>query len=284
MKDDDKRRKSRSWLARLITLLHREPKNKEQLMMVLRDAEERHLFSAEMLGMIERILQVSEMQVREVMIPKTQMVTVTKNSKLENLLPIVLESGHSRFPVMDASGKDVIGMLLAKEVSYFFFHAQDNKEFTLNTIIRPAMFTPHSKRLDILLREFRVNRNHIAIVLDEYGHVAGLITIEDVLEQIVGDIEDEYDIDEEESHIKKLDDGSYIVKATTFIEEFNGHFHTTFDSKEFSTVGEMVLKHFDYLPRRGETIKLDHFRFKILHSDHRRLYLLEVKKLKAKKK
>src|SRR3990167_239336 len=206
--------KSRSWLERLteILLLAREPKNREQLMEILRDAEESEVLSTEILGMMERILQVSEMQVREVMVPKAQMIVAQKNSKLEELLPIVSQSGHSRFPVVNPTGKDVVGILLAKDLLRFCFR-QDVKAFNITTLTRPAVFVPQSKRLDVLLREFRVNHNHMAIVLDEYGHVAGLVTIEDVLEQIVGDIEDEYDIEEEDGHIKKLDEETYIVKA-----------------------------------------------------------------------
>lgn len=282
--DDDKNsNKHRSWLERLSILLGREPKDREQLMEVLRDAVSRDVLSAEMLGMIQRILQVSEMQVREVMVPKAQMVVVQKNSKLEELLPIVIESAHSRFPVVDPKGKDIIGMLLAKDLLKYCFN-REAVSFKIADVIRPAMFTPQSKRLDILLREFRANRNHIAIVLDEYGHVAGLVTIEDVLEQIVGEIEDEYDIDEEDGHIKKLDDGSFIVKASVLIEEFNEYFHTNFSDEEFDTIGGIVLQAMGHLPKRGETIKMQHLRFKVLHSDNRRIYLLEVKPIKVKKK
>ena len=280
--DEEKKPKTiRSWLERLTALLTREPKTRAQLTEVLRDAEDRNVLSAEMLGMIESILQVSEMQVREVMVPKAQMVSVSKNFKFEDLLPIIIESGHSRFPVVDTTGKDVIGILLAKDILKFFYN-RDPSEFKMESFIRPAIFLPQSKRLDILLREFRVNRNHIAIVLNEYGHVAGLVTIEDVLEQIVGDIEDEYDIDEEDSHIKKLEDGSYIVKASTVIDEFTEYFHTQFSDEEFDTIGAIVLHGFGYLPKRGETYKTQNLRFKVLHSDNRRIYLLEVKPLKKK--
>ncbi|RDI40193.1 HlyC/CorC family transporter [Aquicella lusitana] len=275
--------KSRTWLERLSALLAHEPKDKEELMEVLRHAEDRHLLSGEMLGMMERIIQVSEMQVREVMVPKAQMVAVQKNSPLTDILPMVIESGHSRFPVFDPAGKDVIGMLLAKDLLKYCFQ-KNIDQFKMTDMIRPAIFTPQSKRLDILLREFRVNRNHIAIVLDEYGHVAGLVTIEDVLEQIVGEIEDEYDIDEEDGHIKKLDEETYIVKASTLIEEFNEYFRAEFSNEEFDTIGGIVLQGFGHLPKRGENLKLDRFRFKVLHSDHRRIYLLEVKVVKSRKK
>ncbi|MBA3661448.1 MAG: CBS domain-containing protein [Gammaproteobacteria bacterium] len=273
--------KQRSWFERIATLLGRLPKDREQLMMMLREAGDRDVLSTEMLGMIERILQVSEMQVREVMVPKAQMVIVHKNQKLDEILPIVIESGHSRFPVFDAKSKDIIGMLLAKDLLRYCFNKKE-PSFQLSQLTRKVMFTPQSKRLDILLREFRINRNHIAIVLDEYGHVAGLVTIEDVLEQIVGEIEDEYDVDEEDTQIKKLDDGAFIVKASTPIEEFNHYFHTQFSDDEFDTLGGIVLQAFGHLPHRGETIRIQNFRFKVLHSDNRRLYLLELK-ISAKK-
>lgn len=281
--DENKNPAKRSWLERLSTLLTGEPKDREELKEMLRDAEDRNILSSEMLGMIERILQVSEMQVREVMVPKAQMIVVHKGSQLEEILAILIESGHSRFPVVDSSGKEVIGILLAKDIlQYFFTH--DKNPFDITNILRQAVFTSQSKRLDILLREFRVNRNHLAIVLDEYGNVAGLVTIEDVLEQIVGEIEDEYDIDEEEDQIKELDDGSFIVKASTLIEEFNDYFTTDFSDEEFDTIGGIVLKKLGHLPKRGESIKMQNYRFKILHSDNRRIYLLEVKALKTKKK
>lgn len=272
----------KSWLEKLTTLLGGEPKNREQLMEVLRDAENRDILSSEMLGMIERILQVSEMQVREVMVPKAQMVIVRKDATLESLLPIVIESGHSRFPVVDFDGKDILGILLAKDLLKFYYN-QEKEKFNITDIIRPTVLIPQSKRLDILLREFRVNRNHLAIVLDEYGTVAGLVTIEDVLEQIVGEIEDEYDIDEEDTHIKKLEDGAYIVKASTLIPEFNAYFKSDFSDDEFDTIGGIVLQALGHLPKRDENIKIKNIRFKVLHSDNRRIYLLEVKMGKGKK-
>lgn len=274
--------KSRSWLERLTALLAHEPQNRDQLMEVLRDAEERDVLSSEMLGMIERILQVSEMQVREVMVPKAQIVMIENNISLDQLLPIVIESGHSRFPVFDPSGGDIIGILLAKDILKYTYK-QESEQFCMSDILRLPVFTPQSKRLDILLREFRVNHNHIAIVLDEYGHVAGLVTIEDVLEQIVGEIEDEYDIDEEDVYIKKHADETYIVKAQTPIEEFNDYFHASFSDDEFDTIGGVVLKQFGHLPKRGETVKMQQYRFKVLHSDNRRIYLLEVRLARKKK-
>lgn len=280
--DNEHKAKPRSWLVRLMALMSREPKDREQLTEMLRDAGERDLLSTEMLGMMERILQVAEMQVREVMVPKNQMVTIQKDDKFEKITSTVKESGHSRFPVLDRTGKDIVGILLAKDLIKYSFD-EDVQRFKIENIMRPAVFTPQSKRLDILLREFRVNRNHIAIVIDEYGHVSGLVTIEDVLEQIVGDIEDEYDIDEDGTTIKKLPDGSFIVKAATEIGEFNEYFNTDFSDEEYDTIGGIVLQGFAHLPKRGESVKIGQYRFKILHSDNRRIYLLEVKAIKHKK-
>ena len=264
--------KPRSWFERLSDMLIREPKDREQLMGVLRDAEERDILSAEMLRMIESVLHVSEMQVRDVMVPKPQMIVIEHDATFDTILPIVIESGHSRFPVMDQSSDDVIGILLAKDLLKY---EKTSHTFNINTILRPAVFVPQSKRLDILLREFRVNRNHMAIVIDEYGHVAGLVTIENVLEQIVGNIEDEYDIDEDDE-IKQHSEGLYIVKAITSINVFNEYFNTEFSDEEFDTMGGLLLKGFGHLPKRGETLKIENYRFKVLHSDNRRIHLLEV--------
>lgn len=274
MSEEPEEQTKRSWFERLSDVLIREPKDREQLIDVLRDAEERDILSDEMLSMIESILQVSEMHVREIMIPKSQMVVVEQDSDLETLLPHVIESEHSRFPVMDEKGDDVIGILLAKDLLKYYFN-RSTLDFDIKTILRPAVFVPQSKRLDILLQEFRVNRNHMAIVIDEYGHVAGLITIEDVLEQIVGDIEDEYDVDEEDN-IKKHEDDIYTIKASTTIEEFNEYFDSKFSDEEFDTIGGLVLKELGHLPKRGEVLKLGDYQFKVLHSDNRRIYLLEM--------
>jgi len=268
--------KQRSWFERLSAWLIREPQDREQLIDVLREAEERHLLSAEHLTMIESILQVSEMQVREIMVPKAQMAAIKDNQTMNDILPLVVESGHSRFPVLDHITEDVIGILLAKDILKFSFARTSQDLFKVRERMRPAVFVPQSKRLDVLLREFRANHQHMAIVIDEYGYVAGLVTIEDVLEQIVGEIEDEYDVGNDE-HIKKHADGSYTVKASAPIEEFNSYFHCKLNTEDFDTIGGLVLKTFGHLPKRGETIKLKNFHFRVLHSDQRRVYLLEVR-------
>lgn len=273
--------KPKSWLSRLASLIGFEPKSRDELMTVLHEAEDRELISAETLGMIERIFHVSEMQIREVMVPKAQMVVIHKEATLDTILSTVIESGHSRFPIIDPNDNNIIGMLLAKDLLTFCV-AKEASDFNLKSIMRPAVFTPQSKRIDVLLREFRINRNHIAVVLDEYSHVAGIVTIEDLLEQIVGEIEDEYDIDEEDSQIKKHNDQSYVVKANTVIEEFNDYFKSNFNDDSFDTIGGLVLQAFGHLPKRGENVKFGGFRFKVLNADHRRIYLLDVKPLNKK--
>jgi magnesium and cobalt transporter len=272
--------KPRSWLERMTHMLGREPKNRDELMELLRAAQTHDILSNEMLGMIERILQVSEMQVREVMVPKAQMVVFKKNCPLEELLLGVIDSGHSRFPVIDTDDKEIVGMLLAKDLLPYCFE-KEKTDFLMTDILRPAIFTSQSKRLDILLSELRNNRNHIAIVLDEYGHVAGLVTIEDVLEQIVGEIDDEYDIEEDdEDLIKKIDANTYIVKASANIDEFNDYFKTEISDEEFDTIGGIILSKFGRFPKRGERVKFAGYRFKVLQSDSRRIYLLEIRAAK----
>lgn len=261
------------WLDKLGQVLSGEPRNREQLVELLRDAEQRALLDADALAMIEGVLQVSEMQVRDIMIPRSQMVMVERDESLHEFLPEVIESAHSRFPVTGENRDDVIGILLAKDLLAYVAEAESRK-FNIRDILRPAVFVPESKRLNVLLKEFRASRNHMAIVVDEYGGIAGLVTIEDVLEQIVGEIIDEHDIDED-SYIKQLSDTRFTIKALTSIEDFNEHFSAEFDDAEFDTIGGLVLNEFKRLPRRGETTTIGRFRFKILHADSRRIHLLE---------
>jgi magnesium and cobalt transporter len=265
---------SRSWLERLSFALLGEPKDREQLVELLRDAQQRELLDPEALTMIEGVLQVAEMQVRDIMVPRAQMAVVERDAVLDNILPVVIESAHSRFPVIGDNRDEVVGILLAKDL--LAYYGQDNaKNFNVRDILRPAVFIPESKRLNVLLKEFRASRNHMAIVVDEYGGVAGLVTIEDVLEQIVGEIVDEHDI-EEDAYIKKHNDNVYAVKALTPIEEFNHYFFAEFSDDEFDTIGGLVMNRFGRLPRRGEVISIDRFRFKILNADSRRIHLLQV--------
>ena len=263
-----------SWLARLNKALTGEPQDREQLIELLRDAEKRNLVDAQALAMIEGVLHVGEMQVRDIMVPRAQMVVVQSDKRPEEFIESLIESGHSRFPVIGVSRDEVEGILLAKDLLGYLARG-GQEEFSLDDAMRPAVFIPESKRLNVLLREFRENRNHMAIVVDEYGGVAGLVTIEDVLEQIVGEIDDEHDY-EESSFIRRLDSGEYTVKAITPIETFNEYFHTNFSDEEFDTIGGVVIKAFGQLPRRGETTRISGVTFKVLRADKRRVHLLRV--------
>ena len=260
-------------LERLSAFLTREPEDREELLKLLHGSFERKLLDADALSIIEGALQVSEMTVRDIMIPRAQMDVVSIDDDPADFLPLVLETRHSRFPVVGENKDDVVGILLAKEMLNFY---RTPDSFSLRETLRPAVFVPESKRLNVLLRDFRANRNHIAIVVDEYGGVSGLVTIEDVLEQIVGDIEDEYDFDESEDNIIAEANGRFRVKAQTEIGDFNAHFATDFADDEFDTVGGLVLQGFGRLPKRGETTTIGDFRFRVVRADSRRLYTLQV--------
>ena len=260
-----------SWFMRLKQFLQVEPKNKEQLISLLRDAQIRALIDAETLDMIEGVILFSQMKVRDIMLPKKQMACVPQEATLDEIIDIVTLSGHSRFPVTGDSKDEVIGILHAKDLLRF---QAKNIEFDLFDIIRQATIVPESKRLDALLSEFRNNRNHMAIVVDEYGAVAGFVTLEDIIEQIIGDIEDEFDIDEE-AYIKAHGDAHYIIKAHTPIEEFNEQLQTEFSDVSYDTIGGIVMACFGYLPKRGETITINQFEFKVINADARRIKLLE---------
>jgi len=260
-------------LERLSAFLTREPEDREELLHLLHGAFERKLLDADALSMIEGVLQVSEMTVRDIMIPRAQMDVVSIEDDPAEFLPLVLETRHSRFPVIGENKDDVVGILLAKELLNWY---RSPDTFNLHDTLRPAVFVPESKRLNVLLRDFRANRNHIAIVVDEYGGVSGLITIEDVLEQIVGDIEDEYDFDESEDNIIAETGGRHRVKAQTEIGDFNAHFGTDFADDEFDTLGGLVLQAFGRLPKRGEVVTIGELRFRVVRADSRRLYTLQV--------
>jgi magnesium and cobalt transporter len=266
-----------SLLERIGAILMREPEDREQLLELLQSSYERNLMDADALAMIEGVLQVSELHARDIMVPRSQMYVVDIHDEPEKFLPQVIESGHSRFPVIGESRDDVIGILLAKDLLRYFA----GQEYNVREMLRPAVFIPESKRLNVLLKDFRRNRNHMAIVVDEYGGVAGLVTIEDVLEQIVGDIEDEYDFDETEANILLDRNGLYRVKAQTSIEDFNATFGTSFSDEEYDTIGGLLLSRFGRLPKRGEEMVLDRLRFRVLRADSRRLHSLLVEKLPA---
>ena len=261
-------------LERLSSLLLREPEDREQLITLLHSAYERNLLDAEALAMMEGVIQVSERQVREIMLPRAQMDVIDISEPPEQFIPFVIETAHSRFPVIDGNKDNIIGILLAKDLLRYYA----GEEFEVRDMLRPAVFVPESKRLNVLLRDFRSNRNHIALVVDEYGGVCGMVTIEDVLEQIVGEIEDEYDFDEDEDNIVPVGKGSWRVKAATEIADFNTELGTEFSDEECDTVGGLVLKAAGQLPKRGERITIDDTIFTVLRVDSRRLYSLLVER------
>ena len=262
------------WLRRLFDSLSSEPRDLEQLADVLIDARDRGLIDADVLGMLEGVLQVSEIQVRDVMVPRSQMVVIQRDEPPEKILPVVIESGHSRFPVVGEDRDEVSGILLAKDLLRYFARGEDG-HFDIRECLRSAVFIPESKRLNVLLKEFRVSHNHMAIVVDEYGGVSGLLTIEDVLEQIVGDIGDEYDIDEGEG-IRKESERVFTVPALTRIEDFNQAFGTRFSDEECDTIGGLVLHELGRMPRRGEAIEIGGLELKVLKADRRRIEALRV--------
>jgi len=264
-----------SFFDRISALLSREPEDRSELLAVLRAAFDRNLFDADALAIIEGALGVADMQVRDVMVPRAQMDFVSIEDSIESITEFAIEAAHSRFPVIGENKDDVIGILLAKDLLRYYAR----KEFDLRDMLRPAVFIPESKRLNVLLREFRVSRNHMAIVVDEYGGVAGLVTIEDVLEQIVGDIEDEYDFDEEAGNIVADQAGRYRVKAQTEIETFNHAFGVELVSEDYGTIGGMIIHLLGRLPRRNEQLEHEGFRFQVLRADSRRIYTLLVERL-----
>ena len=261
-------------IERLSHFLLRGPEDREQLFELLKSSYEKNLMDADSLSMIEGVLQVSEMQVRDIMIPRSQMDVIDISHPPKKFIPFVIETAHSRFPVIEDDKNDVIGILLAKDLLKYY--AGD--DFEIRDMLRPAVFIPESKRLNVLLKEFRGSRNHIAIVVDEYGGVSGMVTIEDVLEQIVGEIEDEFDFDETEDNIIQDKNGHYRVKASTEIEDFNEYFNVSFSNDEFSTIGGLIIQAFGHLPKRDEKITFQGFKITILRADSRKLYsvLLEI--------
>jgi len=263
-------------MERLSALLLREPEDREQLVELLHSAHEHNLLDADALSMIEGVMQVSEMHVRDIMVPRPQMDVIDISETPDRFIPLVIATAHSRFPVIDGDRDNVVGVLLAKDLLRYYAGEED---FNVRDMLRPAIFVPESKPLNVLLREFRTNRNHMAIVVDEYGGVAGLVTIEDVLEQIVGDIEDEHDYDDSEDNIVREESGAWRVKAQTEIADFNTAFGTEFPDDEFDTVGGLVIHRFGRLPKRGEAVTMGGLRFQVLRADSRRLHVLLVQQL-----
>ncbi|GGX96273.1 ion transporter [Litchfieldella qijiaojingensis] len=270
---------NKSWLEKLFSAFTNdtdEPSSRDELLEFLREAGSRLRLDQDALTIIEGALQISDQQVREVLIPRSQVTAITVDQPPEEYLPVILETGHSRYPVVGENLDEVLGILLVKDLLPLLCRDQANRSsFELRSVLRPAMFVPESKRLNSLLKEFRDTHNHMAIVVDEYGGTAGIVTIEDILEQIVGDIEDEHDIDEEED-IRELGNGSYAIRALTPIEDFNERFDTEFSDDEFDTVGGLVMQRFGHLPQRGEYADLGTWRFTVLNADNRRIRLLQA--------
>jgi len=266
-----------NFLQKITALFSSKPADRYDLLELLRESETRNLLNHDALTMIEGALQVSEMQVRDIMVPRVQMIVVKNDADPEDILATVVESGHSRFPVVGGDTDEITGILMAKDLLNYFSD-QENSEFNIKDMMRRAIYVPESKRLNVLLREFRSNRNHMAIVIDEYSGVAGLVTMEDVIEEIVGEIVDEHDIDDEDQ-IKPHGRNRYTVKALTPIEEFNEFFDTQLSDEEFDTVGGLALKAFGHVPKRGESIEFEGFNVKVLRSDKRRIHLMRMNQI-----
>ncbi|MFT5117205.1 MAG: magnesium and cobalt transporter [Kiritimatiellia bacterium] len=264
----------KSWIDKLINAFSGEPQSQEELLDIIKDAADNQLLDQEALEIIQGALEVSGQQVREIMIPRTQMVTVNINDPTEEFINKAIDSGHSRFPVIGENIDDIRGVLLAKDLLPLVLKGHDG--FALDSIIRQATIIPESKRLNVLLREFRENRYHMALVIDEYGGISGLITIEDILEEIVGEISDETDDDNGDGYIRKVSDNDYIIKALTPIEEFNDHFKSTLNDEEFDTIGGLLMKAFGHLPQRNEFTTIKGFEFRVLYSDNRQVHLLRL--------
>lgn len=265
----------KSWWKRFKTTLSKTPQDLPALIEVLRDSETRNILDPDVLMMLEGALHVAELQVRDIMVPRVQMVVIRHSAEPESIMKTVIESGHSRFPVVGDDQNDVLGILLAKDLLSCFV-SDAPEAFAVKQLMRPAVFVPESKRLNVLLRDFRTNRNHMAIVVDEYG-IAGLVTIEDIIEEIVGEIEDEHDFDEE-AFIEQHGGNRYTVQAITPIDEFNDYFGAQLDHDDYETIGGLVINEFGYLPKRGEMIELTGYNVKVLRADKRRIQLLRFEK------
>ena len=273
MSEDNSSSGHKSWLEKLAQAFAQEPKTRKELFELLREANRNKLLDNDALAIVEGAIQIADLQVRDIMIPRSQMISIKASQTPEEFLPAITDAAHSRYPVIGENNDEVLGILLAKDLLPLILKKTGN--FNLRSLLRPCNFVPESKRLNVLLKEFRANHNHMAVVIDEYGGVAGLVTIEDVLEQIVGDIEDEHDV-EEDSYIRPLPTGDYIVKALTPVDDFNDFFNSGFSEDEFDTIGGVVMSAFGHLPKRNEIIEVDRMRFRVLNADSRRLHLLRI--------
>ena len=265
----------RSWLDKITHLFSSEPRTREDLEDVLSIAADNEVIDQDAHSIIEGAMQVSDMQARDIMIPRSQMVVIKAEQTLEEILPQIIRAAHSRYPVIGDSNDDVLGILLAKDLLPLILD-REHADLQITDLLRQTVVVPESKRLNVLLREFRENRNHMAIVIDEYGGVAGLVTIEDVLEEIVGEIEDETDIAEDQ-YIRKISDQDFFIKALTPIEDFNDYFNADFSDEEFDTVGGLVLQAFGHMPARNEVTTLEHFEFKVINADQRKIHSLRMR-------
>jgi magnesium and cobalt transporter len=262
------------WLKKITQSFAGEPQDRADLMALLREASERGLLDEEALRMVEGVLEVADLQVRDIMVPRVQMVFVRRDDPAAKILPVVVESGHSRFPVLEEDRDNIAGILLAKDLLRMYA-SNSREKFDIREYMRPAVFVPESKRLNVLLKEFRRNRNHMAIVVDEYGGVSGLVTIEDVIEQIVGEIDDEFDV-EDDNNIRRESERQFAVRGVTRIDEFNEYFSVKLPEDEFDTVAGLVMKQLGRLPRRGEMLVIEGFEFRVVRSDRRRIETLRV--------
>ncbi len=267
---------SKTWLEKISHLLTGEPQDLDELLELLREAKSRNLLDTDALSMIEGVLQVSQMRVRDIMIPRVQMVVLPKDSTLEAILPLVIESGHSRYPVIDGDKSKVIGVLLTKDLLVRIF---ENKALTVQEIMRSISIVPESKRLNVLLKESRTNGNHMTVVIDEYGQAAGLVTIEDVLEQIVGDIEDEHDEQDDESFVFQRSEKEFMLKALMPIDEFDEQFGTQLATDEYDTIGGFLVHELERMPQKGESLTVDNLKFEVIKADSRRVHLVKLKRL-----
>jgi magnesium and cobalt transporter len=267
----------KTWLEKIADVFSGEPKSRDDLHEILRGAEHDEIIDRDALKIMEGALHVGDMQVREIMIARAQMEVIKADLPLSKILPTIIDSGHSRYPVIGDSADEVLGILLAKDLLPQILNG-DSDSFDIKSLLRPAVCVPESKRLNVLLREFRENRNHMAIVIDEYGGTAGLVTIEDVLEEIVGEIEDEYDV-EDDTNIRQISETDFIVKALTPIEDFNEQFNSELSDEEVDTVGGLLLRNLGHLPQRGEIAAIENFQFKVLNADSRQIHLLRVSPL-----
>jgi magnesium and cobalt transporter len=279
MSEDRSSGSSKTFFGKLAQAFSDEPKTRDDLLEVLYEAGDTGILDTDALSIVEGAIQVTDMQVRDVMIPRSQMVVVQMDQHPREFMPTIISSAHSRFPVVGENQDEVAGILLAKDLLPFALDGNLD-DFNLSSHLRKPTFIPESKRLNVLLREFRINRHHMAVVVDEYGGIAGLVTIEDVLEQIVGEIEDEHDADDDDGNIKPFDDDGFIVKALTPIEDFNEHFDVGLPDDEFDTIGGLVTRQFGHLPVKGETVDYDGFNFTVLASDNRRIRLIQVRRNK----